>query len=183
MEWRLIACSLLDRFNKSPPQFPEATSSTTTSSTPTATSTPPAVINTSDTSKPKSASSSKSSDLSTGAQVGIGIGASALGLALIAGLVFFLLRHKKQKQIRGMLDSGSTSVGTPEKGMFYGKRGTIQTQEDTRSGLHNTVGMGEYQPSTAHGENNYGTTTSVSGPNIPPRSPNRALRGGSDNYF
>jgi len=52
-----------------------------------------------------------------------------------------------------------------------------------RLGLQNTLGMNENHISNADGEENLGTTTSVSGPNIPPRSPNRALKGGSDNYF
>jgi len=188
MEMELTSCSLLNRFDQSPPPALETTSSTRTSSTPTSTSTTTPTTTstpsrTNDTSTIVSASSSKSSGLSTGAEAGIGIGVSVFGLALIAALRFLLLRVRKQKQLNGMSDSGSTSVGTPKMGNFRAKRGMIQTQENMRLGLQNTLGMNENQISNAHGEENLGTTTSVSGPNIPPRSPSRALKGGSDNYF
>jgi len=80
-----------------------------------------------------------------------------------------------------MSDSGSMSVGTPEMGKFYSKRGTMQTPEDMRLGMQSPLGMNENPISTNY--ENMGTTTSVTGPNIPPRSPNRALSRGNDNYF
>lgn len=82
-----------------------------------------------------------------------------------------------------MWDNGSMSGGTPEMGKYYVKRGTIQRQEDLGLGLQST-GMHEDQIGTAHGGEDLGATPAMStGPNIPPRSPSRALRGAGDNYF
>lgn len=172
--------NLLNRFDKSLPPPPTATSSSTSAaSTPTTTSTPAPspTTNAIDTSTAPP-SSSKSGGLSTGAQVGIGVGVSIFGLALIAAIGFFLFRSRKQKHGGGMWDNGSMSGGTPEMGKYYVKRGTIQRQEDLGLGLQSS-GMHRDEIGTAHG----GEDMNAGGPDIPPRSPSRALRGGGDNYF
>jgi hypothetical protein len=86
-------------------------------------------------------------------------------------------------------------VDTPEMGKYYVKRGTIQRGEDLGLGLQSEeagidpgirdgdqIGIG-----MAHGgEGGMGRGGGGGvGPDIPPRSPSRALRGGGDrdNYF
>jgi hypothetical protein len=177
--------SLLDRFDQSPPPPLAVTSSTASSSTPTgslAYSAPSTTItgSTSPTSTLGSASHS-SNGLSNGAKAGIGIGASIAGLAILAGLVFLLFRRRKSNQLKRMSDRGSNSVGTgtPEMGGFYGKRGTVHSGG---LGLQDAHGTNEYQVSSPSGGGEYGNTTAVSGPDIPPRSPGRAAKG-VDNYF
>jgi uncharacterized surface protein with fasciclin (FAS1) repeats len=169
--------SLLDRFDQSLPPPPPTTSSASSSSTPTTSPTPPPPTITpgSDTSA-TNAGSSKSSGLSIGAKIGIGIGVPIFALALMAVLTILILRYKQAKQDRGMSDNGSAIPGSPDLSkQLYGMRSPVPTHDGMRNP---TTGMAEYP-----GSGNMGTTTSVSGPNIPARSPNRTAPGGGDNYF
>ena len=84
------------------------------------------------------------------------------------------------------------SVDTPEMGKYYVKRGTIQRQEDLGLGLQSEdpgidPGMRDGdQIGMAHGGEGMGRAMGGGGgPDIPPRSPSRAVRGGGDrdNYF
>jgi hypothetical protein len=114
---------------------------------------------------------------------------SIFGLALLAALGFFFLRQRRETEDRTE-ETGSMSVDTPEMGKYYVKRGTIQRQEDL--GLSEDHGIGDGDQigiGMAHGGEGGrvmgGGGGGGVGPDIPPRSPSRAVRGGGDrdNYF
>jgi len=182
-----IIDDLLNRFNKSgppPPTEPKTTSSST-SATPTPTSTPSPTSNSAEstTSTPEPEPASKSGGLSQGAKIGIGVGVSIVGLLALAVLAGFFLRSRKQNHEQR--DSGSwddqRSSGVPDTmGKFYVKRGTIHRQEDglQETGMHDayTHPRDMEDVNTGNSGPYFGGPTS-GGPDIPPRSPSRAIRG------
>ncbi|TVY27445.1 Fasciclin-like arabinogalactan protein [Lachnellula hyalina] len=170
--------NLLDRNDTSPPPKPTASSTaSSTVSSPTSTGIPTA----SDDAKASPSHSPNSKSLSTGAIVGIAVGASAGGLLVLAGLIFWFCRRsgkQKQKRNSGVWSDQSTQGGANNEKAAYSpgrpQRPKVMTQENELGIVTNITGGRDVDDRDRYVTN---LEPRKDAPQIPYRSPDRLVQG------
>lgn len=89
--------------------------------------------------EPTSTSASGGSGLSTGATAGIAVGATLVGVGLIGGLIWFLIKRKRKSR-----DSGKTTTGAPELASMNSTR--EGTQRDNRGSRYSELAVKSPSP-------------------------------------
>jgi hypothetical protein len=165
-----LVCSLLNRFDTSPPPTPSPRTSTVATSTPVPTPIPTAITSASATPQ-----SSDSKSDTPKLKIGLGVGIAAAGLLILGALIWFLRSRKQAKDSGAWDDQGASMSGAPHAG-FYNKRATAQRQGDLGFGVQST-GMHGIQSNDFDSKNVPSYSVIASGPSIPPRSPSRLMQG------
>lgn len=176
----LTSFSLLDRFNNSPPEKANQTS-TSNPSLPSATSDTKISASASIPGNSDSAetNSSGSGGLSSTAKIAIGVGAGAGSLLVLAVIAGCLICRRRQKTRRMIMTPNRDSAPSPMES-FYVQGGTIHKKDDGFATEYKVA------PSDRVSRQSSNAGSAPGGPVIPPRSPGRTMqrgRGAEDSFF
>lgn len=115
---------------------------------------------------------STSQGLSSSTKIAVGVGAGVGGFTVLAVFVGCFLRRRKQKARESILTPHRDSAPSP-MGSFYVQGGTIHKKDDGFATEYKVAGSDR-------------VSSTGGGPEIPPRSPGRAVQSGrsaEDSFF